>query len=474
MWTACIRPAPAERPGEGFLMSDWIEAERRIERAQQLLESHRLEEALSELDAAIAINSNNAIWHAQRGSILEEIDRLEEAAEAYQRALDLEPGDRHMLLALGEVQLELGRYARAIKVFEQVAKEYPDFEPAYCYRIRAYAEIGQHERAEEMFYLAQQIDDKCPNCFFALGASLFSREQYDRALFCWNRVIELEPTYLGANEHIARAYRAKGDLSAAHEALIREVRNDPGNTDLLFELAEVTLQTGQIANAAAKFAQIIELDPEHAESHFALGRIWSGLARPDKAIACFEAVQSIVKDGDLPTEFHRYFGEAMMRAKRFPEARKLLELAAHKEPTDSGIAVLLGDCLFVDDRAAEAAQWYRKAVERDVRNPFAHHKLGLCLYRLSRFTAGLESCLEAVRLKSDYVPAFRSAAIGCLRASQWRKARHLLNEACRQEPENAELGKLRSRIWRFQARHILRRMLSAPARLFGSNRRPSA
>jgi len=451
-------------------MSDWIEAERRIERAQQLLESHRLEEALGELDAAIAINSNNAIWHAQRGSILEEIDRLEEAAEAYQRALDLEPGDRHMLLALGEVQLELGRYARAIRVFDQVAKEYPDFEPAYCYRIRCYAEIGQHERAEEMFYLAQQIDDKCPNCFFALGESLFSREQYDRALFCWNRVIELEPTYLGANEHMARAHRAKGDLPAAHEALVREVRNDPGNTDLLFELAEVTLQTGQIANAAAKFAQIIELDPEHAESHFALGRIWSGLARPDKAIACYEAVESIAKDSGLPPEFHRHYGEAMMRAKRFPEARKHLEVAAQQDPTDAGVAVLLGDCLFVDDQSTEAALWYRKAVERDARNPFAHHKLGLCLYRLSRFAAGLDSCLEAVRLKSDYVPAFRSAAIGCLRTSQWRKARQLLTQACRQEPENAELVQLRSRIWRYQVRYLLRRALSVPAYLLGTRK----
>ena len=60
-------------------MNDWFEAEQRVERAQQLSESQRWEEALTELDAALAINPNNATWHAHRGYLLEELDRWEEA-----------------------------------------------------------------------------------------------------------------------------------------------------------------------------------------------------------------------------------------------------------------------------------------------------------------------------------------------------------------------------------------------------------
>lgn len=51
----------------------------------------------------------------------------------------------------------------------------PEFEPSYCNRIITYAEMGQHDMAEQMFYLAQQIDEECPLCYYNIGNSLASR-----------------------------------------------------------------------------------------------------------------------------------------------------------------------------------------------------------------------------------------------------------------------------------------------------------
>ena len=85
----------------GCPMNDWFEAEQRVERAQQLSESHCFAEALAELDVALSINPNNALWHAQRGYLLEELDRTADAVEAYRRSLQLESGDQDVSLALG-------------------------------------------------------------------------------------------------------------------------------------------------------------------------------------------------------------------------------------------------------------------------------------------------------------------------------------------------------------------------------------
>ncbi|MGH8673179.1 MAG: tetratricopeptide repeat protein, partial [Burkholderiales bacterium] len=208
----------------------------------------------------------------------------------------------------------------------------------------------------------------------------------------------------------------------------------------------------------------------HVDSHLALGRLWLGLGRADKAIPCFQTVQTLLKGTGRPPEFHRHHGEALMRAKRYSDARKELELAAQEDPRDPGAAILVGDCLFVDERSTEAANWYRKAIVRDARNPFAHHKLGLCLFRLARFEAGLESCLEAVRLKPDYGAAMRSAAIGFLRTAKWRKAREMLTRACREEPESAEFGRLRARVWRYQVRHMVRKVLGLFPYFLGTRR----
>jgi tetratricopeptide (TPR) repeat protein len=57
----------------------------------------------------------------------------------------------------------------AIRTFEQIEALDPTFEPSYCNRILAYAELGDHERAEEMFYLARLFKEQCPDCYHHLG-----------------------------------------------------------------------------------------------------------------------------------------------------------------------------------------------------------------------------------------------------------------------------------------------------------------
>ncbi|MGB2987368.1 MAG: tetratricopeptide repeat protein [Phycisphaerae bacterium] len=439
-------------------MNDWLEAEQRVERAQQLSESFRWAEALAEIEVALEINPNNAAWHAHRGYILEELGCWEDAAQAYGTALELEPGDRDVAVAFGAGLCRLDQFSRALKVFEELGRLYPDFEPAYCHRIGIYAELGRHDQAEQMFYLAQDLNDSCPHCFFHMGTSLASRAQFDRAIYCWQRVLELEPEYIGVNRRIAQAHRAQGELDVAKEYYLREVRDDPGNTDLLYELAELTLESGQVEMAAAKFAQIVELDPTNVESQLALGRTWLLRNQPGRALACFEAVGSITDGGSSLPGFDFMVGEALLRLGRFAEARGHLETAVEHDPKNADVLMSLGDCWFAMNKPAGAADAFRRVLALDGQNPLAHHKLGLCLFQLGHHRAGLEHCLHAVRAKPDYVPAMFAAVFGHLHLAQWREARSMLRRALRHDPENPNLQRLHKRLWRYRFRRHLQRL----------------
>ncbi len=439
-------------------MSDWFEAEQRAERAQKLCDSHRWAEALMEIDAAIGINANNATWQAQRGFVLEELGRWEEAADAYQNSLELEAADRDVMLALGSVLLRLERFTQALTIFDELAQAHPDCEPAYCHRIQAYAELGQHERAEEMFYLAQQINDDCPHCFYAIGISLAGRGQREKAIYCWKRVLDVEPDYYGVNLRIAEAYRADRDYEQAREYLLREVRGDPGNTDLLFDLAELTLESGQAATAAAKFAQIVELDPGHYESHFALGKIWLEMGQPEQAISSFEMVAKLASSDPGLHGFHRTFGEALLALGKFREARRRLRRATDENPTDPAVAMLLGDCLLAEGKPATASDWFRRVLALDADNAYAYHKLGMCQFKQGRHEAGLAQCLKAIEHKPDYVAAMHNAIVAQLYTAKWKQARALLRRALAIDPSHEPTCELRGKMWRYRLRHYARRI----------------
>lgn len=434
-------------------MNDWFEAEQRSERAQQLFESQQWAEALSEIDAALTINPNNATWHAQRGFLLEELDRCEDSVEAFTTSLALEPGDRDIATVLAIALIRLKRYARALEVLEEVARLHPSYEPAYCHRIAAYAELGLHDQAEQMFYMAQELNAACPHCFYHIGMSLIARGEIERAIYCWEKVQEFDPNYMGVNRQMARACRANGQLERARGYFLNELRHDPGNTDLLFELAELALESGQVATAAAKFAQILELDPEHTEARFSLGKVWLLRRQPKRALACFEAIPGMKEGTTGLPGFSQKVGEALYRLERCKEACEHLQMATEEDPDNPGIQILLGNCLLAVGEPMDSADCFRRVLAADPGNPFALHNLGVSLFQLGRHQAGLEHCLKAIREKPDYVTAMHNAAIACVHMAKWTEARSVLRHALEVEPDNEGLRRLSKRLWRLRLRH---------------------
>jgi tetratricopeptide (TPR) repeat protein len=440
-------------------MNEWFEAEQRIERAQQLSESHCWEEALAEIEAALEINPHNASWHAHRGYILDELDRYAEAAEAYRRSLELEPGDREITLAYGANLAKQRKYTRALVVFAELARQYPGFEPAYCQRIAIYADLGRHDQAEEMFYLAQELVPECPHCFFNIGNSLAQRGQTDRALYCWERVLSIDAEYPGVRQCIALAYRAQGKLLEAHEYLLAELRDDPGNSDILFDLAELALESGKPAAAAVKLAQIIELDPSYWQAHLGLGKLLLARGEAAKAIEHFRLAEATV-EGDEDQELQARMGEAYLRLGDYDRARQCLEAAIDERSPSVSVLMLLGDCYHAMGKIGRAEACFRRVLAIENTNPFAHHNLAVCFFRVGNYKAGLKHCLESLRHKPDYGLAMQKTVIAYMRLGQWREGRRMLKKALEKQPNSRVLRKLWRRWWVYRFNHLIRSLFS--------------
>src|SRR5215207_5315136 len=106
-------------------MNDWDDAERRVEKAQELFEQRRWQEALEELRAAISINPYNGGWFFNVGLTLDELER-------YHEALDIDQNDIQAMNHLGVDLHRVGRLSDALKIYEAIEKIDATFEPSYC------------------------------------------------------------------------------------------------------------------------------------------------------------------------------------------------------------------------------------------------------------------------------------------------------------------------------------------------------
>src|SRR6476661_1523284 len=222
--------------------NDWSDAERRVERAQELFEQRKWLEALDELRAATSINPYNAAWFFNIGLTLDELGRTEEAIDAYRQASSIDPNDTQSLNHLAVDLHQTGRYEEALQTFTRIETLDPTFEPAYCNRILTYTELGDHEKAEEMFYLARLYKDHCPHCYYNMGCSLYERGLYDKAIYCWQKTLDLDEGHPDVQVRIAEALWGKGELEAARQHYLVGLRQDPGNTHTLLDLGDLLME----------------------------------------------------------------------------------------------------------------------------------------------------------------------------------------------------------------------------------------
>lgn len=87
--------------------------------ADALTREGRSEEALQEIDQALAIKPNVADTHYRRGVLLDRLDRHEEAVEAFESAIELAPREVRFHQSLGFTLETMGRRGPAIKCFKR-------------------------------------------------------------------------------------------------------------------------------------------------------------------------------------------------------------------------------------------------------------------------------------------------------------------------------------------------------------------
>ena len=437
-------------------MNDWYEAEQRIERAHQLAESRQWDEALAQLDAALAINPAIGAWQAHRGYLLDQLERYEDAAAAYRSAIKLDPGGVDVHIALGVDLARMERFTEAVEVLDTAQHMAPDQEVVYCYRILAYSELGQHDLAEEMFYLAQQIKEDCPHCFFHMGGSLAARGEYERAIYCWGRTLDIDPEYPGVRQCIGHAYRDQDNLDRAREYYLAEVRLDPGNVDLLFDMAELELAARNPAKAAAKLRQIVELDPEYAQAQFALGEVLLEMDEPHEALEALRMATEL--DPDI-SHLHLRLGHALLQLGEYRDAEQHLAAAHGEAPRDSVTLTAWGNCLLRLGRPAEAANKFRRVLAMDESSADAHHNLGVCHFLAGDYETGLRHLIRAIEASPRDLIAMHKAVLVLMHVGRWSEARAMIERALTLDPQDSALRELRDRFWRYRLRALLVRVV---------------
>jgi len=424
-------------------MSAWIDPERRVEHAQELYGQGRLAEAAAELRAAIEINPHNASWYFNLALTMEALEQYDHAAKAYEAALKLDPKDLEALSCLGVCLTRMGKYAEALKSFERIEQIDPSYEPSYCNRIVTYCEMGDHDKAELMFYLARLFKDECPVCYYNVATSLYTRGRYDNAIYCWKRTLELDKNYPQANACIAEALWAQGKLTEAKGYYLSELTFHPDDVETLGDLGELLIELREYDLAGVCFRRSLMLSPDSAAAHFGLGQLAAKREQWASAEAKFRTVLKL--DSQYPGANVR-LAEALIKRGQRREAGKHLINELKRCGDDAKKLQEVGWLLIEAGHVRRANSVLKRVVRLSPGDAQARCNLAVSCFLLTRLDEGIRHCRRALKLKPGYSLALYNLSLAHMQKGQIGRARRYAVKALASDPRDERIRELYHRL----------------------------
>jgi len=339
----------------------------------------------------------------------------------------------------------LERADEALKWLEQ-AEELDSSRPeSFIYRIEAYARIGDHDRAEAMFYQALQFEGDHAPAYANMGESLMDRRDYKRAISCFRQAASADPLYPRVYARLAAAYAEVGRHDRARQLYLRELREAPGDIDTLLDLGCLLTDMNRLAEAGEKFRRVLEIESDHPDAHFHLGELAMRQHRVKEAIASFRLALRL---SPSHPEVRRRLAEISISQGELGEARKLLrrelrELASNPRQFTVTDLEELGELLLDVRLPRDASQVFQVLLERRPDDARVLHLVSLAHFRCGERSQGMEYARRAVRLDPTLLSALHNMALACVHERQWGKARYYLDQALEIDGDDHSLRRLR-------------------------------
>lgn len=343
---------------------------------------HRLAQAASglpsvdELHALLARGDDPRLRNLL-GIALSRENRLEEAAGAFRRALELDPGSVQTRQNLARLLLLQGQIDAALRELRLAAGQGEIDRDLRLQLASIETRAGNRQAAElQLVTLVERFSSV--RALLELARLADEAGEADRALGHLAEAIRLAPSsedVLAAYARVAVGQRAPVTASEALEPLIRM---HPDVAEYPYLLGTAHLEAGDASGAVAALERAVEIDPAWAEGSTRLGVALSGSGRLPEAEAVLTASLRL-EPGQV--EALAALSETLVDQGRTAEAEQLALRALSLGPDHARANLALGLVRLAQERWDDALEALLRAAAADPADPEAQRQLALAYSR---------------------------------------------------------------------------------------------
>ncbi len=297
--------------------------------------------------------------------------RIKQAADIYNFLIKSKIYDPRIFINLGTIYSNLKQFDKAILLFDESIKKFPN-------SLEAYTNLA--------------------NVMLIKGKS-------DNAKKVLNKVIELNPNYLKPYSNMARIFVGEGNFEKAESFLRRSLEISPKDINTLVNLACVLKDLGN-ANQAERFLRdALEINPKSDSALINLGAVLNELGKIDEGEEVLK--KALTLNPNSPMALNN-LGNILSKKNKNSEAELVYRKAVELKSDFSLAYDNLGSLLSKQGNLIAAEKFTEKAIHYNPKFELAYVNLGSIKIDLDKLAEAEKLFLSAIEINENFSYAYRN------------------------------------------------------------------
>jgi tetratricopeptide (TPR) repeat protein len=293
----------------------------------------------------------------------DEKNKLNEAIEAADYAINQYPYSAAMLLRKADLLIATKKYSSALALLEKAELLDGRNADLYILKVDAYLALDKPEKAAAILEAA--LDD-------------FDGDEKINLLF-----------------ELADVYDDYENFEKVFDCLVLILNQEPTNEEALYKICFWTDFTGRNEEGIKLHQKIIDDYPFNELAWFNLGAAYQGIKLYEKAIDAYQYAVAIDEKFDYAL---RNMGDAYIRLRKYKDAIEVLEKVAELSRPEAVIYEAIGFCYDKQDNFANARFYYKKASHLNDQDSQLIFKIACTYMNEGQWTSAVKFLETALRM----------------------------------------------------------------------------
>jgi tetratricopeptide (TPR) repeat protein len=288
------------------IQDNWFEAECYNAIALVKTSTERIDEAIDAYKKAIRLAPDQIFAWNNLGNLCAKINRNDEAMIAFRKAVECNPKDPIAWSGLATLHFKIGYVDDAIAAYRKAIQFMPTFAQPWNGLGDVYASIGRTDEALTAYQKAIELNKQYVTPWIQLGVLYTKQERYKEALRAYQRALALDAKNSLLWNELGTIYVKTEDFDEAVDAFSKAIELDRGYGWAYSNLAFAYMQQGKFKKTVSLLLRSIDLlkdDKDKAVSWDRLANVYRYLNDYDNAIAAYQMADKLVPGTSLSSSF---------------------------------------------------------------------------------------------------------------------------------------------------------------------------